>query len=398
MKRAYEKLCNYTQQCPVTFGVGSISTVKDAMGMLGVKKLFVVYDQGVKMSGLAEKVTKSLDEQGIDYIAYDDITAEPVEDVVEKAYEVAEEAGCDSVLGLGGGSPMDTAKIVSVLLKQGGKVADWAIAKQLEQYGAPRMNDHVPSIMVPTSSGTGSEVTCVAVFSYLSHAKDGVLAGPSMAIVDPEMTVTCPPLNTVTSALDAFAHAAEAITAADVDPVSDQLALEAIRLIMGNLDTAYNDGTNIEARARLSMAANMAGIAFSNTGVSFGHCAGHEFGAVFHIGHGLACCYSVPVTLRWNAENNTERARKIAEAMGIEGYADLDPTTLGQEMAGTIVKMMKAYKVPTLAEKGATREACMALAEDSVVHNPMQFEDVCRPLTMEEYRGLIAEMYDLSVQ
>ena len=113
MKRAYEKLCNYTQQCPVTFGVGSISTVKDAMGMLGVKKLFVVYDQGVKMSGLAEKVTKSLDEQGIDYIAYDDITAEPVEDVVEKAYEVAEEAGCDSVLGLGGGSPMDTAKIVS---------------------------------------------------------------------------------------------------------------------------------------------------------------------------------------------------------------------------------------------------------------------------------------------
>ena len=121
MNRAYEKLCNYTQQCPVTFGVGSIATVKDAMGMLGAKKLFVVYDQGVKMSGLAEKVTKSLDEQGVDYITYDDITAEPVEDVVDKAYEVAKEAGCDGVLGLGGGSPMDTAKIISVLLKKGGK-------------------------------------------------------------------------------------------------------------------------------------------------------------------------------------------------------------------------------------------------------------------------------------
>lgn len=84
--------------------------------------------------------------------------------------------------------------------------------------------------------------------------------------------------------------------------------------------------------------------------------------------------------------------------MGIEGYATLDPKALGQEMAGVIVKMMKKYKVPTLAEKGATREACMALAEDSVAHNPMQYEDVCRPLTMEEYRGLIAEMYDLSVQ
>ena len=147
MKRAYEKLCNYTQQCPVNFGIGSIATVKDTMAMLGATKLFVVYDQGVKMSGLAEKVTKSLDEQGVAYITYDDITAEPVEDVVEKAYEVAKAAGCDGVLGLGGGSPMDTAKIVAVLLKQGGKVADWAIAKQLELYGAPRPNDHVPSII-----------------------------------------------------------------------------------------------------------------------------------------------------------------------------------------------------------------------------------------------------------
>ena len=352
MKRAYEKLCNYTQQCPVTFGVGSISTVKDAMGMLGVKKLFVVYDQGVKMSGLAEKVTKSLDEQGIDYIAYDDITAEPVEDVVEKAYEVAEEAGCDSVLGLGGGSPMDTAKIVSVLLKQGGKVADWAIAKQLEQYGAPRMNDHVPSIMVPTSSGTGSEVTCVAVFSYLSHAKDGVLAGPSMAIVDPEMTVTCPPLNTVTSALDAFAHAAEAITAADVDPVSDQLALEAIRLIMGNLDTAYNDGTNIEARARLSMAANMAGIAFSNTGVSFWPLCGTRVwcGLPYRTRLGLLLQCARHLEMECGEQYRTRQKNRRGD--GDRGLCRSGSKNSGSEMAGTIVKMMKAYKVPTLAEKG----------------------------------------------
>ncbi len=397
MKRAYEKFCNYALLCPVNFGIGCISKVKEAMTTLGTKKLFVVYDQGVKLSGLADRVTASLDEQGVDYVTYDDITAEPVEDVVEKAYEVAKAAECDSVLGLGGGSPMDTAKIVSVLLKQGGKVADWAIAKQVELYGAPHPNDHVPSIMVPTSSGTGSEVSIVAVFSYVNHAKDGVLAPPSIAIVDPEMTVTCPPLNTVTSAMDAFAHAAEAITAADVDPFSDCLALEAIRLIMANLDTAYNDGSNIEARARLSMAANLAGIAFSNTGVSFGHCAGHEIGAAFHIGHGLACSYSIPVTLRWNAENNTERARKIAEAMGIEGFATLDPKALGQEMAGVIVSMMKKYKVPTLADKGVTREACVAIAEDSVAHNPMQYEDVCRPLTMDEYRGLIGEMYDYSV-
>ena len=364
MNRAYEKLCNYTQQCPVTFGVGSIATVKDAMGMLGAKKLFVVYDQGVKMSGLAEKVTKSLDEQGVDYITYDDITAEPVEDVVDKAYEVAKEAGCDGVLGLGGGSPMDTAKIISVLLKKGGKTSDYFLSKL-----GPIFHDHVPSLMVPTSSGTGSEVTCVAVVSDINHAKDGVLAGPSMAIVDPEMTLTCPPLNTVTSALDAFAHAAEAFTAADVDPVSDQLALEAIRLIMANLDKVYHNGA-----------------------------AGHEFGTKFHIGHGLACCYSVPVTLKWNAINNTERARKIAEAMGIEGFDTLAPEELGKVMADIIVKMMKDYKVPTMAEKGATRQACIDLAEDSIAHNQMQYADVVRPIPIEEYREMLAEMYDLSVQ
>ena len=106
----------------------------------------------------------------------------------------------------------------------------------------------------------------------------------------------------------------------------------------------------------------------------------------------------MPVTLKWNAINNTERARKIAEAMGIEGFDTLAPEELGKVMADIIVKMMKDYKVPTMAEKGATRQACIDLAEDSIAHNQMQYADVVRPIPIEEYREMLAEMYDLSVQ
>ena len=189
MNRAYEKLCNYTQQCPVTFGVGSIATVKDAMGMLGAKKLFVVYDQGVKMSGLAEKVTKSLDEQGVDYITYDDITAEPVEDVVDKAYEVAKEAGCDGVLGLGGGSPMDVAKAVGVVAKFGGTIGDYE--------GVGKVPGPIDTLIaVPTTAGTGSEVTVAAVITdEARNYKLSVLGpeiSPTYAVLDPELIMTAP--------------------------------------------------------------------------------------------------------------------------------------------------------------------------------------------------------------
>lgn len=385
------KISSYTQQCPVTFGVDAITTIGQEMEKAGVKKLFVIYDQGVKVSGLAEKVTRLLDEQKIAYVPYDDIRAEPVEDVVDLAYQTAKEAGCDSVMGLGGGSPMDTAKIVSVLLKKGGCTRDWSLRNGLIWH------EHVPSFMVPTTSGTGSEVTCVAVFSRVDHDKDGVLCGPTAAIVDPAMTVTCPPLQTVTSGFDAMAHAAEAYFSLNPDPLSDLMALEAVRLIMANVRAAYRNGSDMDARVNMALASNLAGMAFSNTGVAFGHAAGHEFGTVFHMPHGLACGYSLPVTLKWNAVNNTQRARELAKAMGIADCETMPAGDLGQAAARIILDIQKECSVPNMAEKGATREACIALAEASIEHNQLQFHNNVREIPIEEYREMLAEMFDLSV-
>ena len=387
-----DKISTYAQQCPVNFGVNAISTIGAEMEKSGAQKLFVVYDQGVKASGLADKVLAVLNEQKIEYVTYDDIRAEPVEDVVDQAYEAAREAGCDSVMGLGGGSPMDTAKIVSVLLKKGGHTRDYFLSKGII------FHPHVPSFMVPTSSGTGSEVTCVAVVSDIAHAKDGVLVSPTAAIVDPMMTITCPPLQTATSGFDAMAHAVEAYTALNVDPLSDLMALEAIRLIMGSLKTAYHDGSNVEARTNLTLASNFAGMAFSNTGVSVGHAAGHEFGTKFHMPHGLACGYTLPVVLKWNAINNTARVRDIARMMGVDGYDTLAPEALGMALADTILELQREFRIPNMAERGASREACIALAEDSIAHNQIQYINTVRPIPIEEYREMLAEMYDFSVQ
>lgn len=386
------KISTYTQQCPVTFGVDAIAAIGQEMDKAGVKKLFVIYDQGVKVSGLAEKMTRLLDEQKIAYVPYDGIQAEPVEDVVDLAYRTAKEAGCDSVMGLGGGSPMDTAKIVSVLLKKGGRTRDWSLRNGLIWH------EHVPSFMVPTTSGTGSEVTCVAVFSRVDHDKDGVLCSPTAAIIDPVMTVTCPPMQTVASGFDAMAHAAEAYFSLNPDPLSDLMALEAVRLIMANVKTAYRNGSDMDARVNMALASNLAGMAFSNTGVAFGHAAGHEFGTVFHMPHGLACGYSLPVTLKWNAVNNTARAREVAKAMGIAGSETLPAGDLGMAMARIILDIQKECNIPNMAEKGATREACIALAEASVEHNMLQYNNNVRPIPIEEYREMLAEMFDLSVK
>ena len=386
------KISTYTQQCPVTFGVDAIAAIGQEMDKAGVKKLFVIYDQGVKVSGLAEKMTRLLDEQKIAYVPYDGIQAEPVEDVVDLAYRTAKEAGCDSVMGLGGGSPMDTAKIVSVLLKKGGRTRDWSLRNGLIWH------EHVPSFMVPTTSGTGSEVTCVAVFSRVDHDKDGVLCSPTAAIIDPVMTVTCPPMQTVASGFDAMAHAAEAYFSLNPDPLSDLMALEAVRLIRATVTPASRHGSDMDARVNMALASHLAGMAFSNTGVAFGHAAGHEFGTVFHMPHGLACGYSLPVTLKWNAVNNTARAREVAKAMGIAGSETLPAGDLGMAMARIILDIQKECNIPNMAEKGATREACIALAEASVEHNMLQYNNNVRPIPIEEYREMLAEMFDLSVK
>jgi alcohol dehydrogenase len=237
--------------------------------------------------------------------------------------------------------------------------------------------------LIPTTSGSGSEVSCVAVISHAAtHAKDAVFGAASAVILDPELTVTAPPHVTAFAGLDVMAHALEAYTSASADPLSSLTAYEAIRLVAANLKKVYDDGTDIEARSNMAIASNFAGMAFNNTGLHFGHAFGHELGGVFHLPHGMASSYAIPTVIRFTAKNDPARAAKIAEAFGV---------ATAEEAAVAAKALMRYCGIKKFADNNITVEAAQAIAEDAIAHNVF-FHNTVVPLSVDDFKALIAEI------
>ncbi len=377
----------YEQECPVIFGAGSIEKITDVVREFGCSKPFLVYDAGVKAAGAAERVLRILQEGGCAPVGYDDVKADPVDTDVTEAGEAARREDVDCVIGMGGGSSMDTAKMVSVMLDNPGPIRDYFLS-------TGKVPSHVPCILVPTSSGTGSEITRVAVVSEAdTHAKGGVFASGDIAVLDPELTLTCPPAVTANSGFDAFSHALESYTSGATDPMSDMLALRAIELITANLKQACDDGSDIERRIRLMQASNFAGMAFSNTGVHFGHAFGHQLGGHFGIGHGLSCAYTLGEVARFGAEVSPQRGMDIAKAMKLCVPENATGSEIGGILADAIYDMMRYCGVPSMKEKTFDREECIGLAQEAIDTNPFYYNTPV-PVSVEEFQTLIGKMWD----
>lgn len=377
----------YEQECPVIFGAGSVGKLADVVKGFGCLKPFVVYDAGVKAAGAAERVMRILQENGCIPVGYDDVKPDPVDTDVTEAGEKARKEDVDCVIGMGGGSSMDTAKMVSVMLDNPGPISDYFLS-------TGKVPSHVPCILVPTSSGTGSEITRVAVVSEAgTHAKGGVFASGNIAVLDPELTLTCPPGVTANSGFDAFSHALESYTSGANDPMSDVLALKAIELIAANLKQACDDGSDVERRTKLMQASNFAGIAFSNTGVHFGHAFGHQLGGHFGVGHGLACSYTLGEVARFGAEHDPQRGRDIAEAMRLCVSENATGREIGDLLADEIYRIMRYCGIPSMKEKNFGREECIGLAEEAIATNPFYYNTPV-PVSVEKFKELIAKMWD----
>ena len=300
---------------------------------------------------------------------------------------------------------MDTAKLVAVMLSHpdSTSITDWFLSKGPQVMVS--LKDHAPLIGVTTSSGTGAEVTCVAVVSDNDHRKDGVLVACNLAIVDPKLTATAPPRVTANSGFDAMAHALEAYTAGPYepmtgmgkDPMASVLAKEAVSLIVDNLEKCYDDGSDMEARIAMSKASNFAGIAFSSAGVSFGHCIAHEFGSAYGMPHGLACAYTVPVTVYENALMDKQVGLELAEMMRVEVSATDDQQTIANALRDKVIAMMKHCHMPHISDNGIpTREAAVGCAAGAIANHPEQFGNTVKPLTEERFAELIGMVYDIA--
>ena len=358
-------------------GSGSSEKVGEESKKLGVKKALIVTDEVLSKLGILEGVKKALSEIKIEFAIYDKISTEPTVDYVREGLKAYKENGCDFLVALGGGSALDTAKAISIMITNPGSIEEYKGLGKVTKEG-------VPLIAIPTTGGTGSEVT---QFTIITDTKTSVkmLIGspfimPRVAIVDPLLTLSCPRSLSAAVGIDALTHAIEAYVSLKSQPMSDIFCLSAIELISGNLRQAWANGNNVEAREKTMLGALQAGIAFSNASVALVHGMSRPIGAYFHVPHGASNAALLGVVTEFSLIGNPVRYAHIAKAMGenISGLTDLEAAQLA---AKSIKTLIKDIKIPSLKELGVEKEKLDQLApkmaEDAIAsgspgNNPRQ--------------------------
>lgn len=355
---------------PVLFGERASLQSGQKLQEMGVSKVMCVYDQGVKAVGLVEPILQNIKAQGIGVVEYDQVLPDPPDYTVNQGGELGREEQVEAVLGLGGGSAMDTAKGINLLLGNPLPITNY-------------LNPGVPTapgkklVLIPTTAGTGSEVTNIAVITNTTtHLKAG-FTGPAatadLAIVDPTLMTALPPQITAATGMDAFAHALEAFTSVQKNPLADVLAHKAMEIVVQYLPRAVKDGSAPAARTQLAFAATIAGYAFSNAMVHMGHAIAHSLGAFAHIPHGVGCALALPQVVRFLAEHQPDSIREVGQIMGLELPLSLTPREAGEAVAQRISAFNQEIRIPSLRDLNVTAAQIPAITKLVMADSCMMF-------------------------
>jgi alcohol dehydrogenase class IV len=343
----------------------------------------LITDAGFLGTGLVAAPQRSLVDHGLTVQLYSDVVADPPEAVVMAAVDFARAHCIDLVIGLGGGSSMDVAKLVAVLAG-----SDQPIA---QIYGIGNVTgQRLPLVQVPTTAGTGSEVTNIAIVTTGATTKSGVVAPQlyaDIAVLDATLTLGLPPLVTAATGIDAMVHAIEAFTSKHKkNPMSDMLARQALTLISANLLTACQDGSNLAARQAMLLGACYAGQAFSNAPVAAVHALAYPIGGVFHVPHGLSNALVLPHVLRFNAAHATKHYAELADiiAPGTPGSHEAKAAAL---IAAMETLAAQAGIATTLRQVGITENDLDRLADDAMLQTRLLGNNP-RELTREDARAI----------
>lgn len=332
---------------PALMGNGASYRTGIKVRGLGCKKVLVVHGKGMKASGIADRIIDNIVSAGVEVVTFTKVVPDPPDTIMEEGAQVANSEGVDGIVALGGGSAMDTAKGINVMINNPPPVS--------RHFGVQHnLKAGLPLIFIPTTSGTGSEVTNMTVVTCTSNGKKDSIVSPvcvgTLAILDPELTLGLSPRMTAITGVDALAHAVESLTGGNSNPLSDALAREAIRSIVKWLPVSYKDGSNLEAREHLMNASMQAGLAFTNALVHVGHCIGHTIGAHYHIEHGLACATALPEVIEYSSRTEWKKVAMICEAFGEKVPEDSTPEEIGALARKTLRKFFKSLDIPNMKE------------------------------------------------
>lgn len=349
----------------IVFGVGKINEIGNLSKGLGKKALIVTGGKSAKSTGTLDKVLKSLEKNGIEHAHFDKIVPNPLSTTVDDGAKVAKAEKCDFVIGIGGGSPIDSAKMIAVVAKSGGNCWDYTNVG-----GGKVPKDALPIIAIPTTHGTGTEADPFAVVTNpKTNEKIGVgfdVTFPKVSIVDPELMVTLPPNQTASTGMDAFYHAIESYVNLNHQPTSDLLALEAISLINTYLPIAYKDGKNIEARTALAWASTAAGICETLSGCIANHSLEHPVSGHYNVTHGVGLCATGPTLFEYILPHVKERLAKVALTMGAPSSIT-DVEELAHSAIELIRKLQKSVDLDvSLSKLGVEKAKISQLASDAM--------------------------------
>lgn len=350
----------------VVFGCGVSQQLVEWVERLQGRSILVVCDPGVKAAGLAEPIVDALKAKFANVAMFDAVKPDPDIELVETMTAFARDHHSDILIAIGGGSAIDATKAVRILLSEGGHIRDYEGMDKITQ-------TCVPMIAIPTTSGTGSEVTSFSIVSDHARQRKMVLAGRAIAadvaLVDPTLTLSVPASVTAATGMDAITHAIEAYLSKIATPLTDINALKAIELISQNLTTAVHSPANIEARSQVMLGSLLAGIAFNSAILGLAHAIAHPLGVLFHLPHGLANAVVLPEVVAFNGSVVPERVCQIGRAMGLSENADV------KAVVAALKSLNQNIGIPSLSGVGITVESFDAIAdltmqEVSLLTNP----------------------------
>jgi alcohol dehydrogenase len=394
-------LRNWEFQLPtrIRFGRGGLGRLGEAAEEFGRSALLVGYRDRTGLEETYARAARALSNQGLAVVEFFEVPPDPDAELAVEGAHRAAVSGVDLVVGLGGGSPIDAAKGIAALARMGGK--PWDYAGSNENFRP--ITDSLPLVAVPTTSGTGSEVTAVAVFNHqdvgslsgypLKASIAGPAVRPEVALVDPDLTVGSPPRLTAGCGADALGHALEACMSRLANPISTALAGRAVRLIVKNLRHAVENPDDPEPRESLALASTLAGVAFSAAGVIMTHSIAHALGAMLHVPHGEGIAIGTPLTLRYNAEECREVYCRLAHYCGVTADS---PQQQAARFVDTIVELLEAVGLPGRVEvpDDAPEDLAGRLARNAVESTLKPLEWTPRDIDEPTLKGLFDEILE----
>lgn len=375
----------------IKHGIGAVKHIGEEVQNLGADKVLLVTGPGLYKAGAVNPVIVNLEEAGVDVVIFNDIEPNPPVRLIEKGANVYQQEGCNGLVAVGGGSPMDTAKGIGVEVTHEGSVLDYEAAE-----GKKELEHRIPPLItVPTTAGTGSEVTQWAVITdedrEIKFNTGGPLIAAHLAIIDPELHVSMPPHVTAMTGIDVISHAVECYTMKLAQPVTDAVALLAMEYAAKYIRRAYADGTDLEARYGMAQGAMLAGLAYGSESAGAAHAMSQTLGGFIPVAHGQCVAAMMGPVMEYNWKGTPERFARIAQAFGID-TAPMSNEEAARAAVNWMYDLVEDLDIPTLEEQGVDPELIERLAK-AAMEDP-QTEGNPRDLSIPDYEWIYKRCFN----